>query len=436
MIPSATRRAVARILSQTAGDLAIARATGHAQWLADAARRAGAEAGIAPVARFRALLALGRPRAAFVTACQMLEAGADPNARQQPHVLARDPALHRMDGELRETVFAIATHPTRREALLPILQQVVHDAPGKVVPLAVYLLCAIKARRPPDFDLASSVLWTAALQWLSQDQAPELLQPVSRQLRARFPEADFLARLDDILAGAPPVLPGAAPFRDRLGAAVQFVPGPRPESDALLVCFSGKGGQIGMSVNYLHRWIQHQPAHVLYLRDMARDFYLSGIPELGPDWPGLVDFVRGLAETLGVRRLATYGHSMGGFPALRAAVEVGAARSVSVSGRTDHDMVRSQTDPQLIEAARRRWIRLIGTPADKADASTEIALVYGADNSIDAGDAEALGGLPGIRLLPVLGHKTHNAGIALATSGQLQRILGWLVGTSDELSLN
>ncbi len=434
MIQAATRQAVARILAQTAGDLAIARANDHARRLVVAARRAGAEAGIAPAARFQALLAAGRPRAALQTACRILEATADPTAGTRPRNLARDLALHRLDAELREMVFATVTHPARRKALLPILERIVGDASGAVVPLSVYMLCAIKAGRSPNFDLASSLLWTAALQWLFKDHPPELLQAISRQLRARFPEADFLAKLDDILNAAPPVPTGAAPFRDKLGAAVQFVPARRPDEKVLLVCFCGKGGQIGMPVNYFHRWTQRVPAHVLYLRDMTRDFFTSGIAELGPDWVSLLEFIRGLAGALGIERLATYGHSMGGFPAIRAGVELPVARAASVSGRADHDTV--QADRGAVEAARQRWIRMIGTLPEAAAPPPEIACAYGAGNSIDAGDAQALAGLAGVRLVPLPGHRLHNAGIKLATSGGLERMLAWLVGASDDLSMD
>jgi hypothetical protein len=334
---------------------------------------------------------------------------------------------------LRDAVIRTVTHAPQREALLPIVERVARDSKGAVVPLAVYLSAAISAGREPDFDLASSLLWTAALRWLMADHPMEVLQPMSRQLRTRFPEADFLARVGDIIAAAPPILPGTAPFRDKLGAAVQFVPASRPDEKALLVCFCGKGGQIGMSVNYFHRWTQRVPAHTLYLRDLTRDFFYSGIAEIGPDWASLLDFIRSLASVLGVERVGVYGHSMGGFPAIRAGVELRAERAMSVSGRADHDSTPLSGDRAEIDGSRQRWIRMIEAIPDSR---SELVCVYGADNKIDAADAGSLAHLPGVRLLPLPGHRLHNAGIKLAMSGELEHMLCWLVGARDDLSLN
>jgi hypothetical protein len=427
-----TNDAVARILSETAGALAIARANEHARRFAAAARRAGAKPAIPPVALFRFLFEAGQRAKALQSACQTLEATADPSAGTRAVHLARDLPLHRADAELRDMVFATVSYAPQREALMPILERLVREAPGAVVPLAVYLSATIKAGRQPNYDLASSLLWTAALRWLLADHAAEVLQPMSRQLRARFPKADFLAKIDDIIAAAPPASPGAPPFRDRLGVPVQFVPAIRPDEKTLLVCFCCKGGRMGVGLNYFHRWAQRVPAHVLYLRDLTRDFYFTGIAEIGPDWASLLDFIRGLARALGVERLGVMGHSMGGFPAIRAGIELRAARAMSVSGRSNHDLERLKADPAGIAAAQQSWIRMM---AATPDSRSEIACVYGADNSIDAEEAGSLARLPGVRLLPLPGYRMHNAAIQLVLTGELERMLRWVVGASDDLDL-
>lgn len=339
------------------------------------------------------------------------------------------------DAQLRQAVFDAITDPRRRETLLPLLESLASGEGDNVVAAALYLLSALSARRGPRLDLVSPLAWTSALQWLFEDRPPELLRPISRRLLERFPDAMYLREVDRILAAAPPRLPTVR-FRDRLGAAVQLAIAPQPDVTALLVCFSGVTGQIGMPVNYFHRWVSRLPAHVLYLRDRTEAFFSSGIAEIGSDWTSLLEFIRGLAGALGVERLAVYGSSMGGFPAIRAGVELQAPRIVSMSGTAEHERPERRADPasQDPEAARRRWAQTICALLTASPSPVEIACVFGAGNRADAADAQALAGLPGIRLVPLPGYRRHNAGIHLAMTNRIEHVLSWLVGAGGDLT--
>jgi hypothetical protein len=429
----AIHSAALRFLTQTGSGLLKAGAVDHAARLFRVVRRAGGEDAVPPAAQFRARLAR-QPSRALHEACRRLEAtsGSSPASRVPGYSEAR----RLDDAELRETVIATVTNPRRGRALLPVLERMVKGSPGAVVPLALYLQAALSAGRAPNIDLASWVRWAGAFQWLFRDQPPELLRAVSRELTERFPEPAFLRELAELTASAPPIHLGAAPFRDRLGASAQFAPASEAGASTLLVCFCGRNGQIGLPVHYFQRWVQRLPAHALYLRDSTDRFYESGIAEFGNDWASLLEFVRAIAGVLGVERIAAYGSSMGGFAAVRAGAELGAARVVSMSGRTAHDEELNQAAPETLEAGRQQWRRLIEAPLRTLRAPPEIACVYGAENRFDLEDARALEGLPGVRLVPLPEYRRHNTGIKLAADGGLERVLAWVVGATDELSVS
>lgn len=68
---------------------------------------------------------------------------------------------------------------------------------------AFHLATAVRCGEPFDARIVSTVVWTAAIQWLCDDLGPEALLPLARPLSEQFPEAGFLADLVTMLASIP-----------------------------------------------------------------------------------------------------------------------------------------------------------------------------------------------------------------------------------------
>lgn len=389
--------------------VAAARAAGLA---AVAPPAASDDEGPALVARFRDELAAGRFEAAIRVAV--------------PRLIARG-----RDAAMRDAVFAALDDAPTRQALLPFVEHVIGQLPTPVVLAGLSLVGRARQGEDAPYGLASPLVWTAALQWLFEDLAPEFLREISARLLARFPNQEFLAELDGALAAVPPPVAGDG-FRDRILDPAQLALSADRSSRVLLVCFCGFDGRIGMPLGFFHRWIARLPVHALYLRDPAERFYRDGLPGIGPDRAAIVRFVRAVAGELGVRSAGVYGNSMGGFVAVGVGVAIGAARIVCASGRmpgTDRARRRGTPEAELA-AARQRGAAAVAERFAAAPRAPQTLCVYGAGSRADVADAESIAHLPGVRLMPLPERRRHNSGLELAKSGHLHGLLAWLAGTA------
>ncbi len=101
----------------------------------------------------------------------------------------------------------------------------------------------------------------------------------------------------------------------------------------LLVTFCGAGGRLGPPISYFLQLIQDEIYDVLQLADFSKKHFSGGLPGYSSSLLGTLRRIQSFAQVKGYRRVITYGVSMGGLPALRAGLWLGAERAISVGGR-------------------------------------------------------------------------------------------------------
>lgn len=298
---------------------------------------------------------------------------------------------------------------------------------------AFHLATAVRCGEPFDAGVASTVVWTAAIQWLCDDLGPEALLPLARPLSEQFPKAGFLAELVTMLASIPAAHP-LDRFDNDDDASLQFAPSVALEADTLLVCMSGDEGRFGVPHDYFHRWISGLPAHTLYLRDLSGARYRNGLGVIDGGRDGLIETIVSLARALGVRQTAVVGNSNGAFAALHAGLDIGARRVALFSPRGNR--AGRGLDGEAGADARRA--ALAETVADleariaSATRRPEILCVHGDGNAIDRDVARAMASLPGLRQLPVRDFNRHNSILIAIYRRRLAALLRWTVGLDAE----
>jgi hypothetical protein len=101
----------------------------------------------------------------------------------------------------------------------------------------------------------------------------------------------------------------------------------------LLVAFCGGGERLGPPISYFLQLIPEEVYDVLQLADPTKRHFLGGLPEYSSSPLETLRSIQSFARDKGYRRVITYGASMGGLPALRAGLWLGAERAISACGR-------------------------------------------------------------------------------------------------------
>jgi hypothetical protein len=298
---------------------------------------------------------------------------------------------------------------------------------------AFHLATAVRCGEPFDARVVSTVIWTAAIQWLCDDLGPEALLPLARPLSEQFPEAGFLAELVSML-GSIPVAHPLDRFENDPDATLQFVPSVALGAETLLVCLSGDEGRFGVPHDYFHRWISGLPVHTLYLRDLSGARYRDGLAGIEGGHDAMIATIVALARELGVGRTAVIGNSNAGFAALRTGIGIGAGRITLFSPRgnragrgLDSEEGAGARRAALAESVaeiERRLASVTRTPA--------ILCIHGDGNTIDRDVARAMADLPGIRQLPVHDFNRHNSILISIYRKRLAALLRWTVGLDAE----
>ena len=177
----------------------------------------------------------------------------------------------------------------------------------------------------------------------------------------------------------------------------------------LLVCFSGNARRLMLPISLLLQCLEPQALDLLLLRKGAdKRPYLAGLQGVCNSFIELLEHIDAMASACLYRRVITLGTSSGGFPAVMAAMAMGAARGVSVCGASpaavSHDHLRLP-----FSAGNNR--------------GTEITLVYGAEFAPDRNAARAIKAVYGGRLYPIAAVGEHNVLNALRARGELAGFL-------------
>lgn len=145
--------------------------------------------------------------------------------------------------------------------------------------------------------------------------------------------------------------------------------------------------------------------------------------------------LRGLAGSLGARRILCYGNSAGSFAALDYGAALAAEAVLAIAGQTNllpefNAHLRSMRSAVRVgeiaggAVADLRQVYAAGT------AAARLRIVYGEHDWDDRLQAENLAGLPKVELCPVEDYVGHNASMELVRRGQFGELLDW--STSDQ----
>jgi len=183
-------------------------------------------------------------------------------------------------------------------------------------------------------------------------------------------------------------------------------PNRSPRDKTLLLCFSGNARRLMLPIALFLQCLDPGSFDLLLLRkgnDMKS--YLSGLEGICDSLGELIEHVDAMTPISIYRRVITLGTSSGGFPAVMAAITIGATRGVSICGAYPHDLSQHKM-----------------CAPDRGKAS-DIVLVYGAEFEPDFKAARAIAAVYGGSLAPIAGVGEHNVLNALRARGELNTFL-------------
>ena len=189
-----------------------------------------------------------------------------------------------------------------------------------------------------------------------------------------------------------------------------------------------------MSVNLVHRWLGQLGVHVIYLRDFQGRNYDNGIQSLAPDFTGTLRSLRKIITDLGSKRLVCYGNSLGGYGALRYALELQAEAVLTFGSPTSLDPNFGNSFPGR-QLGKSEIFSKVGIAAgmnlrplyQNAISAPKAHLVYGELHASDRAQAENFAGLPTVSLEMVRGWDEHAVFLHTLLSGRYDALLNWLV---------
>lgn len=196
--------------------------------------------------------------------------------------------------------------------------------------------------------------------------------------------------------------------------------GAPPAGKALLICFGGLNGRLGVPTANFLQAVEARRFDVLYLRDRDKLRFRLGLGEFAPDFMAMVQEIRRRFRPEAYDRVVTYGNSMGGVAALQVGMHLGAERAVAIGARVADDAVR------LVLG---RWPGPAFDPICDCLSDRPLAglLVHAADCLPDARGAADLRARHGGRIVVVKGTGEHNLAGYFWALGELPRFLGFVL---------
>lgn len=102
---------------------------------------------------------------------------------------------------------------------------------------------------------------------------------------------------------------------------------------SLIVAFSSANKDLGVPIAYFLQMLRDDLYDVLVLYDRRKLHFDRGIAGLSDSFLETVPLIKAFAQSKGYHEVITFGSSMGGYPALRAGLLLGADRAISISGK-------------------------------------------------------------------------------------------------------
>jgi len=269
------------------------------------------------------------------------------------------------------------------------------------------------------------------------------------QARARWPDAPELHSLSGVLhlgtvpetkGGTKPLPADIDPKKFTrpvvwIGEESDRQPPPIVTENAgtgdVLVHFSGLVRRFNRGFG-LDSYVSMTGYSAIYLTDLSRMLFTTGIDGLGDNFDSAAQGVQRLINGFGPRRsLTMFAASAGGFGALHYGITLGADRVLCLSGVTTVDRAfldragdrRGRALLYRLEKAMPPHLARVRTRLEACNAPPRIDMVYGADHPEDRAQAEDLRGLPGVRLYPITGLAQHTTQNFLRDAGMMPAVL-------------
>jgi pimeloyl-ACP methyl ester carboxylesterase len=300
--------------------------------------------------------------------------------------------------------------------------------------LAAYLQEAFERNGAIDVDRADPKLWIVALNELVENSKLDAAKFAMPRLASAYPDFRYFATAAAVLARLPASCEGAGrtAFHDNGEREVQVVP--HSGASTVLLGFCGTSKKMGLSLNLIHRWLGHLGVHVIYLRDFNGGLYDHGIRSLAADLSGTLQALRKICDNLCARHVVCYGNSIGGYGALRYALELQADAILSLASPTN---LVPGFATSLPGAARRRVkpgldLRPLYQGASRVPRTH---LVYSQNNIYDRAQALNFFGLPKVSFEMLPGVTVHNVVLHLICQERYQQLIRWLVDQNRTLGI-
>jgi hypothetical protein len=192
----------------------------------------------------------------------------------------------------------------------------------------------------------------------------------------------------------------------------------------LIVAFCGNAHRLMKPISHFLQMMPDDVYDVLVFTDVQRRHHDAGIQGYSKSLLETSVRIKELSESRGYRRLITYGTSMGGLPALRAGLWLGAERAISIGGRF------CAHPPRLMHASSE--IRAFDPLCDcRQRGHVPVVTVFAARNPQDAEQQAALRAvLPHCIELKIDG-ESHNVIHHLDGRGHLPAFYAMIFGESD-----
>lgn len=205
-------------------------------------------------------------------------------------------------------------------------------------------------------------------------------------------------------------------------------------TDALVV-FTPHDGDFWISINLLHHYLKPFPWHIVYVRDAKGCFYMTGVNGLGEDYPACVAGLKNLLDGLGVKNTYCMGGSVGGYAALRYALDLDARAVLAFSGAST---LEPSTWPEVylpvLEPIRTQAPEMaveIDALYRQAKSRPRTLLCYGNKNEFDVRQASRMSDIEEVTHIQVDGYADHDTISYMVVNRKMDRIHAWLTGTGD-----
>ena len=137
----------------------------------------------------------------------------------------------------------------------------------------------------------------------------------------------------------------ASKFIDDPDKDLQVVPadgGAETDGAPLILVFCGTGQRFAIPNNMIHRWLGRIGAHIVYIRDHKKRFYVMGVSSLGHDYATSIAALRRIIDQLGARSVHCMGESAGVYGALQMGLDLGAQSVLCLAGPTELTRLSTQ----------------------------------------------------------------------------------------------